>query len=63
MKEKLIVALEEFLRPIRERRARYAADPKAIDRIIEEGSDRAREEARKTLHEVRTAMHLNYFGL
>src|SRR6266567_1497184 len=61
VKEKLIVALEEFLRPIRERRARYAADPKEIDRIIEEGSDRAREEARKTLHEVRTAMHLNYF--
>src|SRR5213596_631457 len=62
VKEKLIVAVEEFLRPIRERRARYAADPKAIDRIIEEGSDRAREEARKTLHEVRSAMHLNYFG-
>src|SRR5438046_3220408 len=63
VKEKLIVALEEFLRPIRERRARYAADPKAVDRIIEEGSERAREEARKTLHEVRSAMHLNYFGL
>src|SRR5712691_607580 len=63
VKEKLIVALEEFLRPIRERRARYAADPKAVDRIIEEGSARARDEARKTLHEVRSAMHLNYFGL
>ena len=31
--------------------------------IIEEGSARARAEARKTLHEVRSAMHLNYFGL
>src|ERR1700704_3980509 len=29
VKEKLIVALEEFLRPIRERRAQYAADVKA----------------------------------
>ena len=63
VKEKLIVALEEFLRPIRERRAKYAADPTAVDRIIAEGSARAREEARKTLHEVRSAMHLNYFGL
>jgi tryptophanyl-tRNA synthetase len=63
VKEKLIVALEEFLQPIRERRARYAADPKAVDRIIEEGSARARTEAQKTLHEVRSAMHLNYFGL
>src|SRR3989475_8284181 len=63
VKEKLIVAVEEFLRPIRERRARYAADPKGVDRIIEEGSERARAEARKTLHEVRSAMHLDYFGL
>src|SRR5204862_3203026 len=51
VKEKLIVAVEQFLRPIRERRAQYASDPRAVDRIIEEGSARAREEARKTLHE------------
>jgi tryptophanyl-tRNA synthetase len=63
VKEKLIVAIEDFLRPIRERRSRYAADPKAVDRIIEEGSERARSEARKTLHDVRSAMHLDYFGL
>ena len=49
--------------PFRERRAQYAADPKAVDRIIQEGSARARDEARKTLHEVRAAMHLDYFGL
>jgi tryptophanyl-tRNA synthetase len=63
VKERLIVAVEQFLRPIRERRAEYASDPKAVDRIIKEGSERARDEARKTLHEVRSAMHLNYFGL
>jgi tryptophanyl-tRNA synthetase len=63
VKERLVVAVEGFLRPIRERRARYAADPKAVDRIIEEGSERARGEARRTLHEVRSAMHLDYFGL
>ena len=63
VKRRLVAALEAFLSPIRERRARYAADPKAVDRIIEEGSARARDEARKTLHEVRTAMRLDYFGL
>ncbi|TMG52363.1 MAG: tryptophan--tRNA ligase, partial [Chloroflexi bacterium] len=63
VKRKLVAAVEEFLRPIRERRARYAADPQAIDRIILEGSERARQEARKTLHEVRAAMRLDYFGL
>ena len=63
VKRRLVVALERFLGPIRERRAQYAADPKAVDRIIQEGSARARDEARKTLHEVRAAMHLDYFGL
>ena len=63
VKRKLVVALEAFLAPIRERRAQYAADPKAVERIIEEGSARARDEARKTLHDVRAAMHLDYFGL
>src|SRR5438132_5213671 len=63
VKRRLVVAVEDFLRPIRERRARYAADPSAVDRIILEGSERARQEARKTLHEVRAAMRLDYFGL
>ena len=63
VKRSLVTAVESFLAPIRERRARYAADPKAVERIIEEGSERARAEARKTLHDVRSAMHLDYFGL
>ncbi|HEV2250695.1 MAG TPA: tryptophan--tRNA ligase [Candidatus Limnocylindria bacterium] len=63
VKKKLVVALERFLEPIRERRALYAADPKRIDEIIYSGSARAREEAKRTLHQVREAMHLDYFGL
>jgi tryptophanyl-tRNA synthetase len=63
VKRKLVVALERFLEPIRERRARYAAEPKKIDEIIYSGSARARDEARRTLHEVRAAMKLDYFGL
>ena len=56
VKKKLVTALEAFLGPIRERRARYAADPKRIDEIIYSGSARAREEAKRTLLEVRQAM-------
>jgi tryptophanyl-tRNA synthetase len=63
VKKKLVIALERFLEPIRERRARYAADTKRIDEIIYAGSARARLEAKRTLHEVRAAMHLDYFGL
>jgi len=63
VKKKLVVALERFLEPIRERRARYASDPKRVEELIHAGSERARREAQKTLHEVRGAMHLDYFGL
>lgn len=63
VKQKLLVAIERFLGPIRERRARYAADPKLVDEIIASGSERARHEAAKTLHDVRQAMRLDYFGL
>lgn len=63
VKKKLVVALERFLEPIRELRARYASDPKRVDEIIRGGSERARREAQRTLHEVRSAMRLDYFGL
>jgi len=63
VKRKLVTAVEAFLEPIRERRARFASQPGLIDDIIATGSARAREEARRTLHEVRAAMHLDYFGL
>jgi tryptophanyl-tRNA synthetase len=63
VKRKLVEAIEGFLTPIRERRAVYAAQPQRIDEIIRAGSERAREEAKRTLHEVRAAMRLDYFGL
>ena len=63
VKQKLHAAIERFLGPVRERRARYAADPKLVEEIIRSGSERARREAATTLHEVRHAMQLDYFGL
>src|SRR6266545_1725327 len=62
VKRKLLVAMEKFLAPIRERRAELAARPKLVDEILAAGSERARREAATTLHEVRQAMHLDYFG-
>ena len=63
VKRRLLSALERFLTPIRERRAELAARPVLVDEIIAAGSERARREAAATLHEVRAAMHLDYFGL
>jgi tryptophanyl-tRNA synthetase len=62
VKRKLLAAMEKFLAPIRERRAELAARPRLVDEILAAGSERARREAATTLHEVRQAMHLDYFG-
>ena len=62
VKANLFAAMERFLTPIRERRAELAAKPNLVDEILAAGSERARREAAATLHEVRHAMRLDYFG-
>jgi tryptophanyl-tRNA synthetase len=62
VKRSLVVALEQFLAPIRARRAELAAKPRLVDEILVAGSERARKEAAQTLREVRAAMKLDYFG-
>jgi tryptophanyl-tRNA synthetase len=63
VKQRLVAALERFLGPIRERRSTYERDVRLVDEIIHDGSARARAEAQRTLHEMRAAMKLDYFGL
>ncbi|TME78389.1 MAG: tryptophan--tRNA ligase, partial [Chloroflexi bacterium] len=62
VKRLLLVAMEKFLAPIRERRAELETKPKLVGEILAAGSERARREATATLREVRQAMHLDYFG-
>jgi tryptophanyl-tRNA synthetase len=62
VKRSLLASLERFLTPIRARRAEFAAKPNIVDEILAAGSERARKEATQTLHEVRAAMKLDYFG-
>ncbi len=61
VKKKLVAALERFLEPIRERRARVEAQPGLVDEVIAEGSRKARREAEETLRLAREAMGLTYF--
>jgi len=51
-------ALNAYLRPIRERRKVFAADIPQVERIIAEGSEKARTVAAQTLADVRRAMKL-----
>lgn len=56
VKEKLAMAINKFLTPIREKRAQFEGNDNLINQIIEEGSKKARVEAQKTLDEVLMAM-------
>jgi tryptophanyl-tRNA synthetase len=60
VKRKLAGALNEFLAPLRARRAELAADPGLVDRVIAEGSSKARAEAASVLREMRQAMSLDW---
>jgi tryptophanyl-tRNA synthetase len=48
------------LAPMQERIREYEADPKLVRNLLDEGSEAARAEARRTLDDVREAMGLNY---
>ncbi|HET9394089.1 MAG TPA: tryptophan--tRNA ligase [Candidatus Rubrimentiphilum sp.] len=54
----LAEALNEFLKPLRERRKLFAADKAYVEGIIAEGTARARGLAAKTLADVKRAMKL-----
>jgi len=60
-KKRLSAELNALLDPMRERRAKYEADPKLVEEILIAGTDRARQEGAKTIAEVREAMCLDYF--
>ena len=61
VKQKLFAALENFLAPIRERRATYESKPEIVREIVLEGTRRARAVAQETMREVRAAMKIDYF--
>jgi tryptophanyl-tRNA synthetase len=60
VKQKLAAALNAFLDPIRERRARYAADMALVRDALASGTERARAAAQETMALVRDALDLGY---
>ncbi len=58
VKEELIAALNKFLDPIRQRREDLAKESGLIERVLTEGTLRARAEAAATLNLVKKAMNL-----
>ena len=59
-KRPIIDAINRELEPIQAGIKEYEADMGVVKRIVREGSEQAREEASKTLKDVREAMDLDY---
>jgi tryptophanyl-tRNA synthetase len=53
--------LQALLAPIRERRTGFAADRAQVLRVLERGTEAAREVAGRTLRDVKRALGLSYF--
>ncbi len=58
VKEKLAIALNNFLDPMRERRDYYASQTGFVDELLFEGTQRARQEAQTTIIAAKQAMGL-----
>ena len=61
VKKFLFAVLNEFLTPIREKRAYYEAHPEEVIAAVKAGTEEARKVAEETLNEVKEAMQINYF--
>ncbi len=57
-KKLLLKNIQEVLAPIRSKRQEIIQDPTYIDRVLEEGNNKAQERAEKTLVDVRKAMKI-----
>jgi len=58
VKVKLAKAINEFLTPIRERRAKFEKEKNLVEKILEKGNKKAQAEAQKILKEAQKAMGL-----
>lgn len=61
VKKFLFAVLNEFLTPIREKRAYYENNIEEVIAALEEGTAEARRAAEETLADVKRAMKINYF--
>ena len=60
-KKELASRITEYLAPMRERRAYYEARPEEVDKILIEGTQKARQTAKEVMKQVKKAMKLDYF--
>ncbi len=59
-KRELIAAMNEFLKPIKEKRKYYDEHPEVVDKILQEGTKAAKSKAEEQMKKVRKAMKIDY---
>lgn len=59
-KKELIERMNEFLKPIREKRKYYDEHPEVVDQILNEGTAKAKAKAEETIKNVKKAMRIDY---
>ena len=60
-KKQLAKNIIDYLAPIREKRKYYEEHPEIVDKILKEGTEKARKVAKETMKDVKKAMKLDYF--
>lgn len=59
-KKELIEAMNNFLKPIQEKRKYYEEHPEEVERILNEGTEKALEKANITIKNIKKAMKIDY---
>ena len=59
-KKELILAMNNFLKPIQEKRKFYEDNPSEVIRILEEGTEAARGKAIEQMKKIKSAMKIDY---
>lgn len=60
-KKELAANINEYLKPIREKRKYYEEHPEVVEKILKEGTEKARKKAKETIKKVKEHMKINYF--
>ncbi len=60
-KKDLIEAMNNFLKPIQEKRKFYEDNPEEVDKVLQKGTKEAREKAKEVMEEVKNAMKIDYY--
>lgn len=59
-KKELINAMNEFLKPIKEKRKEYENNPELVQEILTKGTIEAQEKAKNTMNKIKKAMKIDY---